>query len=252
MPDSALARALRRLTPLAALLLAMPAAAQQRARPSLSVVVVEEQSGRPIAEARVVVSGAGAPVFTDGEGRAQLRNVPPGRRLMSISRIGYAPETAIVEFGREDERAEVVLRPQAMEIEGVRVRSSGRNAGLRNAGFYERQRRGHGAFMTREQVERRNAIRALDIFRQVRGFTVDHNFRGEPFLVNARNNCSPLIFVDGALMFTEQGRTDPSDFVHPAEVEAIEAYSGVGTIPAEYNVTGSACGVVLIWTRVGR
>lgn len=177
--------------------------------------------------------------------------MPPGRRLISISRIGYAPENAIVEFGREDEHAEVVLRPQAMEIEGLRVRSSGRSAGLRNAGFYERQRRGYGAFMMREQIERRNAIRALDIFRQVRGFNVAVNPRGQPFLISTRNNCSPLIYVDGVLMYTEAGRADPSDFVHPAEVEAIEAYSGLGTIPAEYNVTGSACGVVLIWTRAG-
>jgi hypothetical protein len=33
------------------------------------------------------------------------------------------------------------------------------------------------------------------------------------------------------------------------QVEAVEAYSGGADIPPEFNVTGSACGVIVIWTR---
>lgn len=242
---------LRSLPVLAALLLALPAAAQ-RGRPTLNLVVVEEQTGRPIAEARVVVSGAGSPVFTNAEGRAQMRNIPAGRRMMSVYRLGYRPEHTAVEFERDDLSGTVVMRPQATEIAGLTVTSAGRSTALQNVGFYEREKRGHGAFLDRAAVEARRAINTLDIFRAVRGFNVVYNPRGQPYLVTTRGYCSPLLFLDGIQMFTDPGRTDPSDFVHPSEVEAIEAYSGLGTIPPQYNTTGSACGVVLIWTRSNR
>ncbi len=238
----------RSLAALAALLLALPAAAQ-RGRPTLSIVVVEEETGRLISDARVVVSGAGAPVFTNGEGRAQVRNIPAGRRMMSVYRVGYRPEHTAIEFERDDLSGTVVMRPQAVEIAGVSVTSAGRSTALRNVGFYDREKRGHGAFLDRAAVEARNAVRTLDIFRQVRGFNVMYNPKGEPYLASTRNNCPPLLFLDGIQMYTEAGRVDPSDFVHPSEIEAIEGYSGLGTIPAQYNTTGSACGVILIWTR---
>ncbi|CAA9313766.1 MAG: hypothetical protein AVDCRST_MAG68-1534 [uncultured Gemmatimonadetes bacterium] len=244
--------ALRRWLPvLAALLLALPAAAQRR-RPTLNLIVVEEETGRPIPEARVVVSGAGSPAFTNAEGRVQMRNIPAGRRMMSVYRLGYRPEHTAVEFEGDDLSGTVVLRPQATEIAGVTVTSAGRSTALRNVGFYDREKRGHGAFLDRAAVEARNAVRTLDIFRQVRGFNVTYNSRGEPGLVTTRGYCPPLIFLDGIRMYTVDGRVDPSDFVHPSEVDAVEAYAGLGTIPPEYNATGSACGVVLIWTRSNR
>ncbi|HEX8360016.1 MAG TPA: TonB-dependent receptor plug domain-containing protein [Longimicrobium sp.] len=246
--------ALLRLLPAVAalLLLGLPAAAQQRARPTLDLMVVEEENGRPVSDARVQVSGGGPAVYTRADGSAQVRNIPAGRRMVSIHRIGYAPEQTVVEFGSEDVLVDVELRPQAAEIEGVRVTSWGRKTALLNNGFYHRQHLGHGAFMDRREVEARAAVKTIDIFRQVRGFAVTSNSKGEPMLVTTRGFCSPLIYLDGVKMFTEGGRVDPSDFVNPSEVEAIEAYAGLGTIPAEYNMTGSVCGVVLIWTRADR
>jgi hypothetical protein len=246
---------LRWLPVLAALLVALPAAAQ-RGRPTLNLIVVEEETGKPIPEARVVVSGAGSPVFTNPEGRAQMRNIPSGRRMMSVYRLGYRPEHTAVEFERDDLSGTVVLRPQATEIAGVTVTSAGRSTALQNVGFYDREKRGHGAFLDRAAIEARNAANALDVFRQVRGFNVVYTPKGDPYLVSTRGStrgyCSPLIFLDGIQMYTEPGRANPSDFVHPSEMDAIEAYAGLGTIPPQYNTTGSACGVVLIWTKSNR
>ena len=39
------------------------------------------------------------------------------------------------------------------------------------------------------------------------------------------------------------------ELVPPSDVEGIEVYKGAATIPVELNGTGSACGVVSIWTR---
>ena len=38
--------------------------------------------------------------------------------------------------------------------------------------------------------------------------------------------------------------------VNPSEIEAMEIYTGLGTIPGEFN-TGDVCGVIAIWTRDG-
>ena len=41
------------------------------------------------------------------------------------------------------------------------------------------------------------------------------------------------------------------DFALPGmmEIEAIEVYKGPASVPVTLNATGSACGVVSIWTR---
>ncbi len=241
-------RSALRLALAAALALASPAAAQ---RASLTLQVVEAETGRPVADARVSVSGVGRSALTDAQGRAHVAGVPAGRRMVSVARIGYATESAAVEFARGDVEGDVELRPQAVALDELAVRSGGRVAKLRDNGFYQRQLRGMGAYMDRGQIARRNATQMIDVFRQVRGFEIAYTPRGQPMLQTSRGVCRarPLIYVDGIQMADPDGRGDPSDFVHPDQVEAIEAYAGMGAIPAEYNVTGSACGVILIWTR---
>lgn len=228
------------------------AAAQQRNRSSLEVVVLENGSNRPVSGARVHVSGV-APAITDAEGRAQIADVPRGARMVTISRIGYDSERVTVEFAREAVQAEVELRQQPIELAGLRVTSWGRSSNLRNRGYYDRERIGHGVFVNRDEIQKRNLSRMLDLFRQVRGFQVSYNMKGEPYLESARGPCKtpPLFFMDGMRVHDVSGRGDLSDFVSPDEVEAIEAYTGAATIPAQYNPTGAACGVILIWTRMG-
>jgi hypothetical protein len=65
--------------------------------------------------------------------------------------------------------------------------------------------------------------------------------------------CQPQIYVDGMLMAIRTPRDQADLFrqIPPSDVEAIEAYPSPSSIPVEYNTTGSACGVVLIWTYSG-
>jgi hypothetical protein len=37
--------------------------------------------------------------------------------------------------------------------------------------------------------------------------------------------------------------------IRPDDILAVGAYAGPASIPAEYNPLGSACGVILVWTR---
>jgi len=38
------------------------------------------------------------------------------------------------------------------------------------------------------------------------------------------------------------------DFLDPTAIQAIEVYDGPAEVPAQYNVQGASCGVILIWT----
>ena len=69
-----------------------------------------------------------------------------------------------------------------------------------------------------------------------------------PSYMSMNSNCrGVLVFVDGAEMTVMSD--DINQLVSLSEVEAVESYSGVGTIPPQFNSTGSACGVVVIWRR---
>jgi hypothetical protein len=126
---------------------------------------------------------------------------------------------------------------------------------LRNNGFYDRQRRGLGAFMTRDQIAQLNAYHATDIFRWMRGFMVIPSGPSN-IVVTTRGpggfgSCLPQVYLDGNRMFMRGARdqADALEAIPIDNIEAVEAYQGAASIPAEYNATGSVCGVLLIWTR---
>jgi hypothetical protein len=55
--------------------------------------------------------------------------------------------------------------------------------------------------------------------------------------------CEFLMYVDGV----RRTETD-LNMLRVSEYQAVESYSG-SQIPMQYNATGSACGVLLFWTR---
>jgi hypothetical protein len=58
--------------------------------------------------------------------------------------------------------------------------------------------------------------------------------------------------LDGQPMFlpTAAGSDGPDlTKIHPSELAAVEVYTGVAAIPPEFNMTGSACGVIALWSR---
>jgi hypothetical protein len=253
----------RRLLPrfavagLLALLAALPAAAQQAGGAVLDLRIVEVGSGEPLADARVAVEGIRYPVWSDREGRVRVPNIAPGERMVIVSRPGYTAERVNIGFGTARVEGEVELRVLPVTLAPVRVVADQQIRSLRERDFYNRVRHGHGAVVMRDEIERMRPRNTMDVMRRLRGFQVNYNPAGQVFLTSSRGRgsfgggCQPQVYLDGVLMWMEPGRVDPSDIVHPEQIEAIEAYAGAATIPPELNATGSACGVVAIWTRSG-
>jgi hypothetical protein len=67
--------------------------------------------------------------------------------------------------------------------------------------------------------------------------------------------CYLDVYLDGALIYDSTARKAPLfnlNSITASEIEAIEVYSSAAQVPAQYNKTSGGCGVMLIWTRVGR
>lgn len=241
------------LLPLALLAAPHAAVAQERAAPSVLVVKVVDEQGHPLVGARVTVGGVANGASTDAGGEAEVPRIPEGLRLVEVRRQGYAPQRVAADFAAgERVRREVVMTPDPVELEGLTVTSWGRSTRLIHNGFYDRQRRGLGSYMTRDQIERFRPYHLQEAFRYMRGFAVS-TARSHDIVIATRGgigNCVPHVYLDGIRMAMRrpEDQADALESIPPENVEAIEAYQGPATIPPEYNLNGT-CAVILVWTR---
>lgn len=60
--------------------------------------------------------------------------------------------------------------------------------------------------------------------------------------------CPPVLFHDGIYLGNALD-VDIDAIVPLSDIEAIEAYGTAAGLPAEFNRPGSACGVIVFWTR---
>lgn len=241
--------------------LAAPAAARgQGGEAGVLQVVVVDSAGAPVRDARVEVAGVRDRATTDARGTGRIGRVPVGNRIVTVSRIGYATTRAGVEFRAGETTPRTITLPtEAVALAGLSATAPRTMQTLAQRGFYQRQRTGQGSYMSAEQIEQIRPVRTVDLFRRIRGFAVGVDRRGFMVLESSRGKTSlntscltPLVFLDGVLVPPRVGdREDMLAFIVPETLAGVEAYSGPAAVPAEYNMTGSACGVVLLWTRSG-
>lgn len=137
---------------------------------------------------------------------------------------------------------------------------------------FEERRLGHvGHFITREQLDPQQYRKMADVLSQLPGARVLRGYGSHAWVSGGRGQVSmraaPLdrwdiqrgakpacycdVYVDGAIVYASGGPAQLFDIntISPGEIEGVEYYSGGAQIPAKFNKTGSACGVLVIWTR---
>ncbi len=223
--------------------------------------LLDKESSKSITAATVVLLDAEdaerGGMLTDSTGTFSLRAPAAGRYRLRVARIGYAAvETEPINVGRRETLdLELHLASRAVPLSGVAVsvRAANRSRRLESRGFYDRQSKASGTFITRDAIEKRRASDLVEIFRGVRGFKVQPNRRGPGyFLVGNRDTrgCLPVVFLDGIELRRLPGdRSDVIYAVSPEHVEGIEAYPSRMTVPPQYVRPDQSCGVILIWTR---
>jgi hypothetical protein len=158
----------------------------------------------------------------------------------------------------------VRLVPLAVPLDTLTAQAEGRVPALDRVGFYDRKALGHGRFIDRDAIDRRQPRRIEDLLRGIpgirlvtdpNGFFADVRMRAAGLTsFNARPNtqCLPPVYLDGLLVsHGNQGAGDRYNLnsVLPQDVEAVEIYAGPAQVPPQYGGASSACGVLLIWTR---
>jgi hypothetical protein len=212
--------------------------------------IIRAESGiTPIDGAAIVAIGENGreqgPAISDSLGRFLLP-VRPGNYRLSVQRVGYASFTSDVlpVASGETVRVEITLSERAVPIDAIQVISRRRDPLAPLAGYYDRLdfygRLGLGRFLTREQIEARNAGEVEHLLAHGMGLRLVSSGRSM-VLVVPRSNCRPVIFVDGM-----RG----ADMPPPSLLEGAEVYVGAAQAPGLYH-DPRGCGVVLLWTQRG-
>ena len=212
---------------------------------------VRDSTGARLVGADLWIAGTALRTVSDTAGRFRLVGVPTGAGTLQVRRLGYraASVPVTVEDGATS-TITVTLARLPQELDPVLVEAN-RQPGVRYLqGFYERRSKGHGYFVTREQIASRNTSFMTDVLRSlVPGVRITSSRLARNAVRLRGNRCAPLVWLDGAPAMA--GEFD-LDVLSPETVSGIEIYSGPATVPIEFRSTRGleACGVIVVWSRV--
>ena len=144
--------------------------------------------------------------------------------------------------------------PDAVPLQPIVVTVVSRR--LDNVGFYERQRRGIGTFIGRQQIDDANALFSSDLMRNVPGVrlvTAGARRDAPRAWTTGRGTCRFRFVIDGTRALPDF----ELDMIAPTAIEGIAVYAGLAQVPALFRPqaadgVGAVCGIIAVWTRNGR
>ncbi|MGQ0767460.1 MAG: carboxypeptidase regulatory-like domain-containing protein [Gemmatimonadota bacterium] len=225
------------------------AATLQRGNASLTGRVMNA-AGQPVVGARVDVVNTPGVTQTGSGGEFRLDSLPSGTQTLVVRQIGFAPEEQAVELSTRSPARVTVTMARAAQVLAPVVVTEDANVGLERVGFAQRQRSGFGHYLTGEEIEKRAPTFLTDVFRQIPGLRVVPS--GSDYVVeSARNALGGCVryWVDGAV-WEAVFPGDVDRLVPPWEIAAMEVYNSSSSVPAQFQMAGSAsCAAIVIWTK---
>ena len=221
--------------------------AHAQSRPARGVIdgVVTDTNLVSLADATVSILGSTFKVVT-ANGKFTILEVPAGRYILMVRRLGFAPVSSAVQVDAgETLRASFALERLVTSLDTVKV--AGKKLGWRMTEFEDRRKAGFGHFLTRDDIEKRNAVFTSSLLWGIPSVTVE---KGGVAFNTRPGSCAFQVFLDGVAL---PKSTKLDDLLTPKELAGIEVYLGPATVPLQYKTTGGGgrCGVILLWTRDG-
>lgn len=213
--------------------------------------IVRDSSGARLVGADLSVAGTTLRAISDTAGRFRFVGVPAGAGALYVRRLGYRAASVPITVARGGTASiTVTLAHLPRELDPILVEASRQPAVRYLQGFYERRSKGHGYFVTREQISTRQWSDLTDVLRSLVPAVRISSSRMARNAVRLRSSrCAPLVWLDGAPAMA--GEFD-LDVISPETVSGIEIYPGPATVPVEFRSTRGleACGVIVVWSRV--
>ncbi len=182
-----------------------------------------------------------------------------GTYTLRVQALGYEGTSQPIEYLGEPIVVDIRVSPAPVELEGLEVEVEPISAYLDRSGFYRRSRRGTGHFINLDGTDRPIFSRTAQMFHRVPGVRVDAG--DEPYVRRAQGTtfrgvaCYPVLVLDDFVVRTARAVAgDPLlafDFLMPppADIAAIEVYSGSALAPPQWRSLENDCGVIVVWTR---
>jgi iron complex outermembrane receptor protein len=234
---------------LAAFCLASPVLAQS-GRGTVRGIVVDSV-GRGLSRVQVSIGGTQLGLFTSDSGRFMIRGIPLGPALVHARHVGFEPDSQRVRVADLDTtNVTIVLQSRVVVLDAESITADPTRGKM--GPFNQRRSRGVGSFITRAEIEKRQAGSVSELLRYLPGVGVSQRMAGEPQPVHMQRSvnttttgkCEVLIYVDGHPY--QNGNLD--DF-SPNSLEGIEVYRSASEIPAAFRARDATCGVIALWTR---
>ena len=231
----------------------------------------EPESAAPVRGATVTLRQTPGTIVVTGEtnprGFFRLQTPLPGTYTLEAEALGYGEISAAeltVELGKLN-HLEITMAPAPLELEPLVAVGIPRVFQLEMQGFYDRQERGFGYFLSPDDLERLSPENFHQVFQRVPGVRVSSvNGLGTKLTVLRPSvldgpECTPRMYIDGAVVGSARLAddstgvgVDPTQLVSIHDLDAIEFYRGAATVPLVWSTMGRGdCGTILMWTKIG-
>ncbi len=235
---------------LVALSLAQPSLAPAQST-GILLGIVGDTAHKPLPLAEVLAIHSRKNATTDARGIFGLV-LPPGDEILLVRRVGYLPQTfeATIVAGDTLKIGVILGAAPATTLPDLMVEAEGVVYHGRMAEFAHRMQTSgapRSSFVTRKEIDAQPAARVFDLLVHA-GMKPRVDRRGRSTVVCPRgtsfNAPRTSFFIDGLKM------NDSFDFnsLNVLDIEAIEVYRSAAERPAEFNLIGYDCTVV-IWLR---
>lgn len=266
-------RSASRMLSIVALLAAAASAAAAQKMSVLNGKVMTDSLEIPVLGAEVTVKDVRGMAVSDSLGRFVFANVPPGKQIVNVRRLGFSPITAVLTFVAGDTlEGEFMLVTTTQRLRGVEIK--GRNTTPRRIlEFEDRRKSGFGEFIGPEQLDRMESRRTDDVLRLIPGPYIQRsNVTPSAWVAMGRGaftpgiytldktditkgadpqKCYSTVYLDGVAVFSALPGELLFDInsVQVNEIHGIEYYGGAGTVPPQFPQKRGTCGVLVVWTK---
>ncbi len=219
--------------------------------PGRLTTMARTETGAPIANARVSVSGTGVGALTDTTGRAVLSGLPTGSYMVDVRALGYDNVRAPLEIRPNDTPTfeppmRRVTALSRVDVRAVRAAALGPNM----VEFEQRRRSGFGTYRGPDDIERIRPFELSDVIRTMSGVRTIPSRNGTLYYMRKNGTgelCQPEVFIDRMRVTSFINEESLDAFVQANTLQAVETYSSLAPLPSAF-MSYTECGTIVIWT----